>query len=102
MISIHRTERFSDAFRPALGCAWQSSRALLNDLGVRLDVPNDQASQALFLIPRKISDPHEGQKQFASQMSSDEEVTFIISPSRQEGAWAALAIPSTNAAPNNF
>jgi hypothetical protein len=56
MISIHRANTFSDALRPELKNAWESSRNLLGELADQLEVPFDEAAQALFLIGKDAED----------------------------------------------
>jgi hypothetical protein len=102
MISIHRTNRVTDDFRWPLREAWQSCRPLLSDLAMRLTVPTDTASQALFLMPQSIANPREGLSQFAARMAADEEVTYITSPSTDRKTSGALAVPTKDSSPKNF
>jgi hypothetical protein len=101
MISIHRTHQVTDDFPPPLREAWHSSRTLLSELAKRLNVPTDVASQALFLMPQSVDDPREGMDEFAKQMATDEEVTYITSPSKDGKTSAAIAVPARNSTPKN-
>jgi hypothetical protein len=102
MISIHRTHRVTDDFGPELRAAWRSSETQLADLAAQLRVPMHSASQALFVMPQGIDSPRDGIGQFAAQMSPDEEVTYLTSPSADGNTSAAIVVPTRDSSPRNF
>jgi hypothetical protein len=101
MVSIHRTNSIADEFSAPLREAWDASKSLLAELVQRLDIPTDVSSQALFINAQATDDPDGTIREFARNMTPEEQVTYLTIPTMEGKSHRVMIVPSKNSQSKN-